>query len=139
MVRSSCKRPRLIKVAGAISRFRSIITTAVPPAIIFASSFSEARSATASSSLAGCKSFMFGIIVSLICYSCPHGNRAAGHFFKQHLAEAEGRRALDLQFAEAWVDYFAGVKFSVDSRHIHLAGFGIDFHLTHDHCGMPFR
>src|SRR5919106_1028448 len=65
MACSSCNRPRLIRVAGAMSRLRSIITRAVPPAMIFASSFSAPRSATASSSLAGCKSLMFGILVRL--------------------------------------------------------------------------
>src|SRR5882757_6269969 len=53
------------------------------------------------------------------------GNAPIGvleHFLEQHLAEAEGRRPLDLQLAEARIDYFAGVKLSVDARHGDLSG-----------------
>src|SRR4030095_8759644 len=68
MVRSSCKCRRLSRFEGAMSRFLSMMTSAVPPEIIFVSAGSAARSETASSSDFGCKNLMFGMIVGLISF-----------------------------------------------------------------------
>ena len=51
-----------------MSRFLSMMTSAVPPEIIFVSSGSEPRSETASSSDFGCKNLMFGMVVGFISF-----------------------------------------------------------------------
>ena len=51
-----------------MSRFLSMMTSAVPPEIIFVSLGSAARSETASSSDFGCKNLMFGMVVGLISF-----------------------------------------------------------------------
>src|SRR5262245_29127500 len=63
MFRSSDNRPRLKRAAGAISRFFSMMTSAVPPEMIFVSSPCTPRSESASSSEFGCNSLMFAICV----------------------------------------------------------------------------
>src|SRR4029453_24855 len=68
MVRSSCKCRRLSRFEGTMSRLRSMMTSAVPPEIIFVSLGSAARSETASSSDFGCKKLMFGMVVGLISF-----------------------------------------------------------------------
>src|ERR1051325_814185 len=62
MPRSSFKPARLSKLDGAIRRFFSMMTSAVPPEMIFVSSLLAARCDRASSSEVGCRNFIFGIL-----------------------------------------------------------------------------
>src|SRR5262245_8028773 len=51
-----------------MSRFLSMITSAVPPEIIFVSSGSAASSETASSTDVGCKNLMLGMLIEIISF-----------------------------------------------------------------------
>src|SRR5262245_4849263 len=51
-----------------MSRFLSMITSAVPPEIIFVSLGSAARSESASSIDVGCKNLMFGMVIEIVSF-----------------------------------------------------------------------
>src|SRR5688572_6466603 len=217
--RSSDKRPRLKRAAGAINRFFNMITRAVPPDMTLVSSFCAASRVTASSSVPGCKSLTLGMCVvrfvlalfalsllfqraqdlfrgnrqiqkvmtdgptDSIADSRAHrryggladavhfrdavgfeqmnrhrgrnilerrnhvigeigiGNAAVGilnEILKQHLSHTDDRCALDLQLAQAWIDHFAGIEFTVELGDLDLSGLGVYLDFTGNHCRMPF-
>src|SRR5215468_5083200 len=68
MLLSSCKCRKLSRFEGSMSRFLSMITSAVPPEIIFVSLGAAASSESASSTDVGCKNLMFGMVIEIISF-----------------------------------------------------------------------